>query len=156
MEPTELVSSRGKTLAGLAISLAFVVIALIVPRDGGDQTWRWLCLVFFGLCTAVFVVLLVRPQRITLDRDGFAVTGGLARTAMRRRWDEVERFRVVRMPRGGTVVGYDLAEHVRPDTYLGDLGRRWAADGVLPSTLRGSPDAIAARLNACREAALRR
>lgn len=156
VEPHEIASSRGKALGLLALSLGFVAIALFVPADDGDQTWRWLCGGFFGLCAIAFVALIVRPQRVVLDGGGFTVSGGLARSPRHVAWRDVDRFFAYRLPRGGRMVGYELAVHARPDTYMGDLARRWGADGVLPKTLAESPETIADRFNAYRAAALGR
>lgn len=154
VEPEEWVASRGKTLGYLAICAGFVAVALFLPHDGKGEGWRWLCLLFFGLGCIVLAVTLVRPQRLMLDAEGFTIAGGLARSSRRRGWCDVERFHLFRLPRGGTMVGYDLADHARRDSYLGDLQRRWAPDGVLPKTLPGSPESIAAALNAYRDRAL--
>ena len=156
VEPREIATSRGKTLGALAISLGFVAIAVVLPHDGGDETWRWLCGGFFGLGAIVLAAVTIRPQRVTLDREGFTISGGLARRPQRRAWRDVEGFVARRMPRGGTMVFYHLADHARPDTYLGDLTRRWGGDGMLPRTISGTPEAIAAEFNAYRQAALDR
>ena len=156
VEPRELVSSRGKTLACLAISLAFVAISAFLPDDGGDRTWRWLCGGFFALGVAVFAAVTVWPQRVTLDAQGFTISGGLARRPRHRAWRDVDHFYPHRLPRGGTMVFYQLADHARPDTWMGDMNRRWGGDGLLPKTLPGKPAAIAAEFNAYREAALGR
>ena len=154
IEPREIVSSRGKLLGFLALCLGFVAIAVFVPGDGGDTTWRWLCGGLFGLGALVFVASLVRPQRLLLDGDGFVQFGGMTRSPRRVAWRDVDRFFVYRLRRGGKMIGYDLAEHARPDSYLGDMARHFGADGALPKTLPGSPESIVADLNAYRAAAL--
>ena len=158
VEPREITSSRAKTLACLAISLAFVAIAVFVPSggEGDDPTWRWLCGGFFGLGVVIFTVVTIRPQRVALNAEGFTISGGLARRPRQRAWRDVEVFFPHRLPRGGTMVFYQLADHARPDTWMGDLNRRWGGDGMLPKTLPGKPDAIAAEFNAYRAAALAR
>ena len=71
------VSSRSKTALMLLISLAFIACALFLPTDGTSQSWRYYGGAFFGLGVIVFAWLLIRPQRLTLDPEGFALSGGL-------------------------------------------------------------------------------
>ena len=154
VEPRELVSSRLKLLGLFALALGFVAIAVFVPDDESDRTWRWLCGGFFGLGAIVAAVMMIRPQRVLLDSRGFTIVGGLARAPRQVAWTDVDSFFVYRVARGNRMIGYNLVERARPDTYGGDLARHLDADGAIPKTLPGSPEQIVAELNAYRAAAL--
>ncbi|MDB5724204.1 MAG: hypothetical protein JWQ16_958 [Novosphingobium sp.] len=144
-------SSRAKTVAYLFVSLAFVAIAIFLADTRSQSNdWRYWCGSLFGVGTVVFVWLLARPQILALDAEGFTLSGGLMRTPKMTRWDEVDRFFVYRLPRGGKMVGFNFTPGSRPSTPLMDLNRRLGAEGALPKLWSGSPEALVDELNSYR------
>ena len=155
VEERTITGSRGKSLLLLAVSLAFVAFAVAQLRGPPPVDWRvWLTLIFFGLGAIVFAWLLVRPQRLILDAEGFTVAGGLVRAPRRTGWAEVDHFFVYRLSRGGKMIGYNYAQGARPASALRDLGRRFGADGAISKGFPGSPERLVEELNAYRARAL--
>jgi hypothetical protein len=156
LQRKEFVTSRLKTTMVLAGSLAFVAIAVLLPREAGETSdWRWWAGGFFGLCSLVFVCLLVRPQRLTLDEGGFTLSGGLSRSPRKVAWEITTPFFIYQLPRGGKKVAYGLTFDPNRSP-LARLNRRLGADGLLPGLWPDGPDQLCSELNAYREQALER
>jgi hypothetical protein len=154
-EPETLVlkTSRGSKLGLLLVSVVFVVLGLLmVTTGGGDVTWGWLSILFFGLCTLVFAYQLLHRETLTLTREGFAFTN-LGRTH-HFNWSEVDDFGVARMrARWQTLkrVGF-CTEH---DS--GIARALWGGyDAALPDSYGLSPDHLAALMETWRQAASQR
>jgi len=149
----EFVSSRAKIGAALFVCIVFVAIALLMPElPRGSQPWRIAATVFFGVGALVFGFLMLRPQRLILDSDGFTVTGGLVFSPKPIRWSDVDRFFVYRLPKGGKMIGFNYRAGARGTSALLDFNRRSAgADGALPGLWRGGPEKIVEELNDYRE-----
>jgi hypothetical protein len=156
IETKQIQQSRLKTTIAFLGSSAFVAIAVLLPREAGQSNdWRWWCGAFFGLCTAVFCWLLIRPQRLTLDQQGFTVGGGLVRSPKKILWRNIDPFFVYRLPRGGKMIAYNYKQGAeRPRTLLMKLNGRLGAEGSLPRLWPGSPDHLVEELNAYRQQAL--
>jgi hypothetical protein len=154
MDTREIATSRGKTALYLAMSLAFVAIALFGLQDPDRASSKLqLCLAFFGLCSVVFVWLLIRPQRLLLDSEGFTLLGGFVRSPKKVCWCDIDAFFVYRLPRGGKMIGFNY----RPDAPRGAVvrfARRLGAEGTLPKGWPIGPDKMVAELNAFRLQAL--
>jgi hypothetical protein len=150
--PKRYVSSRRKIIASLIGSLTFVAIAIFVP-DSRSQSglWRYWCGLFFGLCAVVFLWLLIRPQTLTLDTEGFTVAGGFVRSPRKTLWRETAGFFVYHLPRGGKMVGFNFAPGIRPTTALMKLNRRLEMDGAVPRLFSGSAESLAKELNSYRD-----
>ena len=151
---TTIKGSFGKALLYLAISLVFVAMGAFLAGDPRQATMAWLCIVLFGLGAAVFVRLLFRPHILTLDDEGFTVSGGLIRAAKKTPWRDVEGFFVYRLPKAGKMVGYNLAPGIRNETALAKIGRSLGADRALPRGWAMSAEKVAETLNAYRARAL--
>ena len=142
----EIVASRLKISGVLLGSLAFVAIAAVLPSQRGDlDQWRLWGGAFFGICAVVFCWLLIRPQRLTLDPEGFRMSGGLVRSPKRIAWRSIEPFFVYRLPRGGKMIGFNFQPEAKPNRTL---------EGSLPKLWPGSPDQLVEELNAYRKQAL--
>lgn len=152
--PSEIHGSYWKNGLYLAISLVFVVGGLAMLRDPEAVGAAWLCLIFFGLGAVVFLWMLVRPQRLILDSQGFTLCGGLVRSPKLVRWRDVEPFFVYRLPRAGKMIGYNYRPGAGPDSMLARINRRLGADCALPKGWPMSPEAMVEQLNACRARAL--
>ena len=87
----------------LIVSLGFVVAAILVALQGGlgAAVGGTLGACFFGLNAIIFGTLILRPQTVVLDRDGFELGGGLMRAPHRTCWREARGFRVGRAGRWG-------------------------------------------------------
>jgi hypothetical protein len=156
LQTREIVASRLKITGVLLGSLAFVSIAALLPSQRGDSDqWRLWGGAFFGICAVVFCWLLIRPQRLTFDPEGFTVSGGLVRSPKKIAWRSIEPFFVDRLPRGGKMIGFNFRPEARPDrTLLMKLNGRLGAEGSLPKLWPGSPDQVVEELNAYRKQAL--
>ena len=153
METVQIVESRTKVLLFLVGTLAFVAVYVFLPNpDDALPSWGgW----FFGLCALVFVVLLVRPRRLTLDRNGFSISGGLAWRASATDWAEVTDFFPIRVRVGASMVGFNYsadAKNKRRGTWIakGISGADGGLSGVWPCSI----GELAEQLNAYRERAL--
>jgi hypothetical protein len=157
MDDTVIQSSRGKILLYLVVSLVFSLGSLaMVQSDHSDGAWKlWLGGIFFGFGSLVFVALLIRPQRLVLDRTGFALEGGLVLSPKKVAWSDVDEFFVWRLPRGGKSVGYRYRPGAKNVPKIVKVNRAFGADGALPRAWPLGPDELAAELNAYRESALR-
>jgi hypothetical protein len=155
MGVTEFSVSRRKTAPYLGGSLAFLAIDLLLLQHPDEDAWKLqLGLGFFGLCALVFVWLLIRPQRLLLDRQGFTVLGGFIRSPKKIPWRDVEAFFVYRLPKGGKMIGYNYRPGARKDSALARVGRAFGADGALPKGWALSPENMVVELNAYRQQAL--
>lgn len=150
---TEIIASRRKTALMLAGSLAFVAIGLFVPdREGNHLIWGT---VFFAACSAVFIVLLIRPQRLSFDREGLTLSGGLLRSPTRVAWRDVSGFFVVPIRPGTSLIGFNYSPVAANRPKGAAFSRRIAgADGALSGVWSGSNAAVVDKLNAYREYAL--
>lgn len=82
----------------------------------------WGLLVFGGILTTIaFVQLLPGAASLTLDEDGFHVTGLFRRTSYR--WDEIEEFGVYQADGKKQLVCFNFVEGARPRSFLRDLSR---------------------------------
>ena len=131
------------------LSAAFTVggVLMILDNDKGG----WFVSAFFGLCTLVFIGLLMPGSAsLTLTREGFHVRslwrGGF--TA----WSEVERFGVARLGHR-TMVTYDLLDAAgrRKGGYV---RRLTGVEAALPDTYGMPAENLARLMNAWRERAL--
>ena len=156
MQSVEIVASRRKSLVWLAISLAFVVGIVLTTkaRDAGNPI-PWLSGGFFGLGALAAIRVLVRPMRLRLDLAGFTLTGAFIRKPRITAWEGIETFAVYRLPRGGAMVGWRLRRGTERSRGNDMASRLTGFDGALPMGWPGSPEMLAARMNACRAAAAR-
>src|SRR5262249_55599470 len=102
-------ASRWKAALLLAVCALFVAggLAMVAHPDGPNVSRDgWLSVGFFGLGVAVFTWLIVRPQTMRLDAEGLTLDGGLLRQPQRLLWRDVEKFKVLHLPKGGTLLGF--------------------------------------------------
>lgn len=152
---SEIVGSRWKAALYLAASVAFAAGGLLMLNDPAEsRAAAMLCLIVFGLGALVFLLMLIRPQRLALDGQGFTLDGGLVRSPKLVRWRDIEPFFVYRLPRAGKMIGYNFRPGVKPETTMGRIARRFGADAALPKGWPMSPDALVEHLNAYRAQAL--
>ncbi|WP_293400401.1 hypothetical protein [Phenylobacterium sp.] len=155
MSTMEILSSRLKSAFYLAGSLVFVAIGLFLPRDDDPGSWKLnVGVVFFGLCSTIFTWLLIRPQRLSLDEEGFTLSGGLVRTPKKVRWKDVDEFFVYRLPRGGKLIGYNYRPNSGEASPMTKFNRQFGADAALPKGWATPPETMANKLNTYRRQAL--
>jgi len=155
MPTTEITTSRWKIAVFLGGSLAFVAIAFWLLQHPTQNAWKLkLGFVFFGLCAALFVGLLINPQRLVLDHEGFTILGGFVRSPKKIQWRDIDGFFVYRLPRGGKMIGFNYKAGASPRPRLARFNRAFGAEGALPKGWPQSPEALAAQLNAYRAQAL--
>jgi hypothetical protein len=152
---SEIVGARWKAALYLTASLAFTAGGVMMLNDPEEsRAAAMLCLIVFGLAAVVFLLLLIRPQRLALSTEGFVLSGGLVRSPKLVRWREIEPFFVYRLPRAGKMIGYNYSPGVRPESIMGRIARRLGADAALPKGWPMSPEAMVEHLNAVRAQAL--
>jgi hypothetical protein len=139
----------------LVASLGFVAIGIWLPSKPGDELLNLLASAFFGLCALVFAWMLVRPNRLLLDNEGFTQLGGFVRNPKKVLWAEIEEFFVYRLPRGGKMIGFNYRPGARPTSRLTKLNRWAGADGALQRGWPGSPESMVQKLNDLRLQATR-
>jgi hypothetical protein len=150
-------SSRSKIALMLLGALAFVAIAVFLPADEQSQNWRIYCGGFFGFCAIVFLCLLVRPQRLTLDAEGFMLSGGLMLPSRVKkiRWDDIEGFSVFETGRGNKLIAYNFSPGASERTRLSRFNHAaFGLDAALPSGWPGGAAQMAEHLNTYRAQAL--
>lgn len=137
-------------------SLLAAVCGLGVVVFNLESFWAWAGVLIFGVGLAIFVIQLVRPDTLTLARDGFSYRS-LGRS-MRYAWADVAEFGVlVLRVQGGTTrqVG------IRMKTPGGTLARRMVSglsgrfDGALPDNYGLPVEELVALLEEWRVAAAR-
>ena len=153
MTRTEISASRKKTALTLAISLGFVATgwATFPHADADPELWKsQLVILFFGLCSVVALWLLIRPQRLLLDDEGFIVTGGLTWSQRKIYWRDIDSFFLYRLPKGGKMIGFNYKPEARKDSILSNIARQIGADGALPKGWPLSDEQMVEELNARR------
>jgi hypothetical protein len=148
---TEFISSRRKTVLMLLGSLSFVAIAFFLPGPP-DRTLFWSG-VFFSACSAVFIVLLLRPQRLVLNDEGLLLSGGLQRSPTKIAWRDVSEFFIVPIRPGTSMIGFNYANALNRPRGAAFSRRISGADGAISGVWPGSKKALVDQLNAYRERA---
>jgi hypothetical protein len=148
MAPVVFSSSPWKSALLLLGSLAFVAIGLFImlPDPNSSRAMAWFAIGFFGFCAVMGIVVLVRPQRLELNSSGFSVSGGLMRGQHLTHWREVEKFYVIRLPKGVKMVGFDYKPEAMPDTAMVRVAGTMGLQGSLTQGLGPSPESLAEEL----------
>jgi hypothetical protein len=153
MEVVQIVESRTKILLLLVGALTFVALYAFLP-DPDHQLPGWGGW-FFGFCAAVFAVLLLRPRKLTLDSEGFSVSGGLTRKPVTTQWQDVTGFFPLTIRVGSSMVGFNYCADAKHKPRGARVSKRLAgADGGISGAWPCSAADLANRLNAYREHAL--
>jgi hypothetical protein len=155
MEVVQIVESRRKVLLMLAGVLVFAAIYAFLP-DPDHRLPSWGCW-FFGLCAAVFVVLLLRPRKLTLDENGFAISGGLARKPIIIQWGDVTGFFPLSIGPRASMIGFNYSPDAKDKPRGAWVSKRLAgADGAISGAWPCSNADLANQLNTYRQRALTR
>ncbi len=155
LEPKIIRGSLFKGVFNVLACAAFAVFGVMMIRDGGpDAISGWFALVFFGGGGLVLLVTMVRPQVLTLDAQGFTISGGVSGKPRKTAWADIEDFFVYKLPRGGKMIGFNYVPSARKDGWMAKANQAFGADGALPKGWPGKPEDLAAELNAYRARAL--
>jgi hypothetical protein len=150
---TEIVSSRRKTVLLLLLSLGFVAISVFLPCPP-DPILFWGG-IFFSICALVFVGLLIRPQKLVIDQNGFTLAGGLVWSPKKIEWRDVDKFFVVSVRRGVSMIGFNYADtYVERPRGTAFSQRIAGCDGSIPGVWSGPKTAVVDRLNGYRQQAI--
>jgi len=158
MEPLVIRGSRGKTLLLLLACLAFALGSafLIYVSKDDDTIGLWFCMALFGPGALVFAWLLVRPQMLVLNPQGFILGGGLVRSPKLVQWKDIEGFHVYSLPKAGEMIGYNFAPGVKKSSVMRSITKSLGAEAALPKGWQFSPEEMAVLLNEYRRRAMTR
>lgn len=140
--------SRLKWAVVLLGCAAFVGIGIFIkPDTDQDAMMRWLVIGFFGLGVFASIPGLLGMGGLDLDKEGFTIrTIG---KSSRRTWRECSEFSLVRLPRGGTFVGFSSATDEK-HALAGMARDMVGTTGMLPDKYGMKAQALADLMNAFR------
>jgi len=145
--------SRAKNLLLLAVSAAFTAGGATMIRD--SRSMGWFVLVFFGLCSIIFMILLLpNSSYLRLTRDGLE-TRSLFRSS-KLQWADVASFRAGRIGLNAMVLVEYAPSYRRARTGRAVATALAGAEGALPDTYGRSAKALAGLLNEWRARATQR
>ena len=117
LEPRVIKGSRGKGFLFLVLCIGFVGTGILLVRhppahpesfSGFKQLAAgWGGIIVFGYYSYLYVLLLINPHVLMLDRGGFELRGGRIRSPKKILWQDVQEFRVVKQNRT-QLIGYSL------------------------------------------------
>lgn len=161
--PKQFKQSAIKTLTALIVAVVSVAIFFLCTLLGlvADGAGKWVCFAFacsFGAIAVVFAGLVVRPMRLTLDSNGFTLTGGWKRSPRFVAWRDIDGpMSTYWIGRGQSAIGYNLVEGSNSDSrgagYRQD-NFRLLPEANLPDVWRISAEQLADEINAYRTEAL--
>ncbi|MEZ2331419.1 STM3941 family protein [Mesorhizobium sp. RCC_202] len=148
--------SRGKALLLLFGCVVFILAGILTLRNhpGDGHVITWIGIIFFGLGVPISASLVIRPQTLALDRDGFILDGGLLARPKKVAWREIKGFHVWRPRKRSKSVGYNFEPGARKETALMRVNRGLGAEDCLPGGWQYSPDKMVEILNSYRLQAL--
>ena len=131
-----------------------LIMSLITGMGASSVYWRiasvagWGLLAIGGvLLTVAIVQLLPGAASLTLDVEGFHVTGLYRRTSYR--WDEIEGFGVYQANGKKKMVGFNFVEGSRPKSFLMKMSRNTIGyEAGIGDLYAPDPDKLADMLNA--------
>lgn len=156
LQPKVFVSSRGKTALLLLVCLVFVG-ALALPSGDPYAFWRILGLGLFGLGAVAQAWLLVRPQRLIFDPEGFTLSGGLILPSRAKKipWSDVDQFFIYHTSSGNKMIALNFKPEASERTRFAQFSRaKFGADGALPGLWPGGREKMVEELNRYRELAV--
>jgi hypothetical protein len=149
----EIVTSRKKLILFLLGSLVMVAVSLSLPDE--RSFLRLLGAALFSVAAIIFVLVLVRPTRLSLDQDGLSLSGGFLLSPMKIAWRDVDGFVLRRIRPGTSLIGFNYSVHASSKPRGAAFSRGITGmDGGLPGGWSISDVALVDILNAYREQAL--
>jgi hypothetical protein len=125
LEDPPIVVRGSRRIHALYLLVALVFVATGAWQVGTEtpQMWAWLCIVFFGLGSLVFIAQLIRPGLLAIAPDGVTMTV-LWRTH-RYGWAQIASFRTQRVGLMSRHVWFDLQKTPDGDIRMGSFGTGW-------------------------------
>ena len=131
-----------------------LVMCLITAGGAASIYWKssplagWGLLVIGGILTPLAIVqLLPGAASLTLDQDGFHVTGLYRRTSYR--WDEIEGFGAYSLTPKKKMCGFNFLDGARPKSFLMKKSRSsFGYESGLGDLYGPDPDKLAEMMNA--------
>ncbi|CAN5882011.1 hypothetical protein BH23ACT11_BH23ACT11_23670 [soil metagenome] len=150
-ETTVLKPSRARTFALLAGSGVLTAASVYITLSGETPAWfGWFVASFFGLCTLVFLVLLLPGSAyLKVTPEGFTICS-LFRSSTYS-WMAVESFKAGEIGLNNNGVVFDFSREYEGQELGRDIASSLAGhEGALPDTYGMSPEDLAEFLNRCR------
>ncbi|MDX8525660.1 STM3941 family protein [Mesorhizobium sp. MSK_1335] len=106
IEPVQPKTIRGSRVKSLFYLLGGIVLVWVGSHAVQDSASRsgliavklvvagWAGIVFFGLSALGGALSFIRPRALILDRDGFAIGGGIIRSPLKIAWRDIQGFHV--------------------------------------------------------------
>jgi hypothetical protein len=136
--------SRLKAVIMLVIGAAFTASGALMVRDG--KTLGWFVLIFFALCTVIFLSLLLpNSAYLRLTPEGFEIRS-LFRS-FRNQWSDVAAFRAGRIGLNPMVMIAFVPSYGRGRTARALSNALTGGEGGLPDTYGRSAKELATLLN---------
>ena len=150
--PRVLRSSRRRSLGLLVLSLVFAGAGVLMV--GADAEYGWLAAAFGLVGTAVFTVMLLRPNRLELSEEGLTTVTLGRRWSVK--WSECGEFRTSKVDysvAGPSLVVFDCsAPGARGHPLEAAAEALSGANAAIPETYVMPADELAALMNTYREA----
>ncbi|MBW8815160.1 MAG: alpha/beta hydrolase [Caulobacterales bacterium] len=102
-----------------SVVLGCASIAAQMDHQPALRGREWLSFLF-AFPVATFAWLAIRPRRLTLDDEGFVLSGGFSWRPTRVFWREVEAFYVCQPGRGSRAVGFRYRSAAKDYSHLAD------------------------------------
>jgi len=131
-----------------------LVMCLMAAGGAASIYWKssplagWALLVIGGILTPIAIVqLLPGAASLTLDQDGFHMTGLYRRKSYR--WDEIEGFGVYSIAPKKKMVGFNFRPGTRPKSFLMKKSRDgFGYESALGDLYGPNPEKLAEMMNA--------
>ena len=124
---------------------------------GGRQTGAIIVVRSSDFGSIVFICLLLRPQRLTLDQEGFCLSGGLMPSSRVKKilLRDIESIFPLQTGRGNKMIGLNFKPGASEHTRLARFSRaKFGADGALPGLWPGGTERMIQLLTDYQERAL--
>jgi len=116
-----------------------------------SPVFGWLCIVLFAFIGLLSAVLVLRPQTLRLDAQGFTISGGPLLKPATTLWRDVTEFFVFNMPSGGTLPGYNFQPHYTRNARLRRINSKLGAESTVAGRWKISTEELTAALENYRQ-----
>lgn len=146
----------------LLFGLAICVFTLDQMAESQETSWvKIFAFLFFATWPLVSLWTLIRPFRLTLDSDGFELSGGTSRKSTKILWSQTEPFFVKKIQPVRTfglvkMIGFNFKPDYQNSKKLRGVSRMFGAEAGLPMlwSFSGSTEQMVIELNQYRDRAL--
>jgi hypothetical protein len=143
----------GNSIIALICAAAFLISAAFFIALESPWKWFWFGMTLcFLLLSAFFVLLVARPMKLSLDSDGFRLSGGWMRSPRFVDWLDIEPpVCSYSIGRGQTAIGYNLIDGAKKSGRWTDYNQQhFLPDATIPGVWRESTEQVADDINAYR------